>query len=246
MFLFIIFALSNIESMKKNKENLSRWLRSLIDIDLSVKILFIFSLFFIFTIGFKISCLTIDNDEINGILINLSYSIVAAIIFHFIGVHMPHYYKLEVYKTRIDRQIMNMRGAAITTYYTLVNGVSIDGDDFEKISAWLNAEYFSEPVSFMQSNDEITFYQTKVKLRKDRMTEIINFKESLELGFREILVYDDYIGKELLKKIMDVRNSVFFSVMDDFKLDDSIVLDERIYHGFLRNFISIMNRFKCM
>lgn len=219
------------------------WPRCLWSVNWGIKILGAFCLYIIIVIAFDITVLKIGTsvhaESWNSVLLNLSYSIIAAVIFHILVIHFPYFKKKEIYGNRINRQIDYMRSAVFNTCCVDLDYIPVAKDSItdiiKKISLSFKPEYFNTPIRFPEPYDGIMFRGEKVKLDKQNLINVIRLKEKLDVGLETILKYDDYADTKLIDKAVMIKCSTYFHFVDTMT-DDSIIYTEKsTYNSFVKS-----------
>ena len=169
----------------------------------------IISLYIIFTIGlgwfWKIGSFE-NSENINQVLINLSYSYIAGLIFYLLTSSIPRYYTQQkitpIVNTKIAEIYENIE-SCIQTFKKTETKNLISSSNPSVITAMiesediLNTSYYSKIMGFDISNLEF------IKTKKDIIHNLIN----------DILTYKEYLSDNQLENLEHIRSSEVFHLL---------------------------------
>jgi len=230
------------------KTQFSRVVKCLLMIDYRVCILAIISLGIILIIGLDLKSLMLDVEvsqdsakNINGIMLNLSYSIMAATIFYIIVNHVPYYQKWVIYNNIIADRLSRIQVSTMIYSYEATKGKYISEKQIKDVIKSLNPvealnqERIKSPIG--------TFIlDKKMEINKENMFKLINIQKRMQQEITEILKLDNYINSKLLKIIEIINSSKFLSMQNYYSLEnDKYIISENDLKNFIESFCSVIN-----
>lgn len=232
--------------MKRTK--FSQMIKSLLLIDYRVYILATISLVIILIIGLDLKSLMLDIDvsqdsakNINEIMLNLSYSIMAATIFYIIVNHLPYYQKWVVYNNIIANRLERIQIRTKIFSYDVTKEKYISEKQIKDVLEFFN------PVE-APNQERIQFsigtfiLDKKMEVSKDEMLSLINIQKEMKHEITEILKLDSYISNKLLKIIEAINSSRFLSIQDYYSLEnDKYLISEYNLKNLVESFCNIIN-----
>lgn len=220
----------------------SHRVRCFFKIDASIYILGVLASAMIVIIGFDIKHLMFNSllpSEIirntNSIILNVSYSILSAIIFYIIVNHIPYYKKWVIYNNIIIKRIDKIRGQTIYVSFEINSNFNKknQADDIIKFLNPTDATY----QDYIQTNIGTLIYDRKVEIDARKTESFINLNKVIEYEITEILKLDSYINSSLLETIEAINSSQMISILNSCTLtNNKYIISEHDIERFAKSF----------
>jgi len=162
-----------------------------------------------FTIGYSK-----DANIINDILVNLSYSFIAAYLFYLLSVFFPNYVNKRRYtpfiKNKLNLVYENIDACVVSflSYLPENDGINktytIDTINFKELKLLIDNNSFYNPSS----------YNKTLMLNFTNAGFIISIKQKVFSALSEILEYKDYLPSDAIKDIELIRNSDLWHLLN--------------------------------
>lgn len=178
-------------------------------IKISLYILTVFSAYIICTIGLGWFWLigNCDNAErINEVLINLSYSYIAGLIFYILVTYLPNLQAKKTIMPAIKFKIINLQkqiNAFIQTFGTKEDEKLVENITKEQLSQLINQ-------AGMYSN---SFYANMVGYQQNNLQFLNATRSNVYTIISQLIEYKEYMSTEQLIDIEKIRDSTFFHLI---------------------------------
>ena len=145
------------------------------------------------------SCSTINGNAVNNIILALSYSYIAASIFHYVVNVLPHNRRMHLIKPLLNDNLSKLSESIrlsmeVIIPFAAVSNIVYDKEEYAKM--------------FENANLHEDVYYSKEK-------SILNYLEELRLNIRDIsfliLSYREYLNDEQCQYISNIQKSLFIS-----------------------------------
>lgn len=226
------------------KIHISRKIKCLLNIDYRIYILGIISLCIILIIGLDLNSwmlhLNISDrlaKNLNEILLNLSYSIVSAIIFFIIVNHIPYYQKWLVYNRIIIIRLKKIK--RLVAYFSLqVNNDFSFNLRKEDILIFFNPQISSQYT--IEIGKVSLAFLKKVEIEEYKMQQFIKVGKTIQYEITEILKLDNYINSKLLNSIEIINIAASAFNFDSFSsINATCIISEQDLEYLIDNFLEI-------
>lgn len=192
----------------------SKNIRFLLSIDKKVVILGLVSLVLIILISLDFDWFERYVDKTPArIILNLSYSITAAVIFYIIVNHIPYFNKWIIYNEIIVDRLERIRYESIMLSHEVVHDFFNNKEQVNKIIKYLNA-IDSPNQRTIESPTGTLIINKQVEIEEHYMLPFLKLKNIIEDETTEILKLDKYISSETLKDIETIKSSQFISILN--------------------------------
>ena len=189
------------------KRTMGKMIKSILLITtlISLYIIFCVGLDWFWTIGSSSNA-----DKINQILINISYSYIAGLIFFCLVSYLPHRLKIEKFKPIIHSKIddlYNQINACIQTFETVEINNVIESITFEELQEVINnndmynKSFYAISAGYQMNNFKFLSLTTK------RVFVIIN----------SLLEYKEYMTIEQILNIEKIKENSFFHLVGTYE-----------------------------
>lgn len=172
-----------------------------------------------------------NYERINTVMLNLSYSYMAGLIFYLFTSTLPHLVRSKKYEPIIREKEANIYGRLIgcakAAYSPNEDDVAYDKDT---LVAKFENHMMSEPCYY-----QIYSLNKYLQLQRSNITEVIN----------GLLVYADYIQPDELEMLEQIKDSQFFSQISVFQWAEMDTSEQRKKTGeLLYDLIQLTSKFK--
>lgn len=192
----------------------SKNMRFLLSIDMKVIILGFISLALIIFISFDFDWFKGCVDEpLATIILNLSYSITAAVIFYIIVNHLPYFNKWVIYNDIIVDRLERIRIESLLLSHEVVHDFFNNKEQINEIIKYLNA-IDSPNQRIIESPIGTLIIDKQVEIEEHYMLPFLRLKNVIEDETTEILKLDKYISSEILKDIETIKSSQFIYILN--------------------------------
>ena len=172
-----------------------------------------------------------NYERINTVMLNLSYSYMAGLIFYLFTSTLPHLVRSKKYEPIIREKEANIYGRLIecakAAYSPSDDDIAYDKD---MIVAKYESHRMSEPCFY-----QIYSLNKLLQLQRSNITDAIN----------GLLVYADYIQPDELEMLEQIKDSQFFSQISVFQWTEMDTAEQRKKTGeYLFDLIQLTSKFK--
>jgi hypothetical protein len=191
-------------------------------------------LYIILTVGLKLTSPLSDSENVNQVLLNLSYSYIAGLIFYFFVTLFPYLILKYKLKPALDLKLNDLK-MQITSYVRSFNSVEIIDlnnlklADMQKLldtHGMLDRSHYSLMLGTTISNLDF-LNSTKINIFKLVET---------------ILSYRDFLTSTQILELEKIRDSNFFHLIKMGNLPNATILynSKEFKNGFANNFFEII------
>ena len=179
----------------------------------------IISLYVILSVGldwfWKIG--SFDNaDEINQILINMSYSYFAGLFFYILVTLLPFVYKKEKFAPIINDKI--------TTLHSQINACVQTFKDIDDLIKGITKEELSEILNLHGMYDN-SFYANIAGFQSNNFQFLVGTKEKIIEIIESTKTYGEYLHFEQILNIEKIRDSSFLHLVSTYQETPNAILN---------------------
>lgn len=143
-----------------------------------------------------------DPEKINSLLLNLSYSFIAATIFYLLTVVLPDYQR----RIRIEPAINRLKIMIIDDYESSINCFS---DLFQKIDYTRDKNMFISTISQRSLFDETPLSKLTGLNRGNYLSTLSSYHSRVRQTIAALLDYKDFLTSEEIITLEEIRNDTY-------------------------------------
>lgn len=146
-------------------------------------------------------------SRVNDVLLNLSYSYIAGLIFYILVSYLPYVAKKKKYRKIIGlkfKEIKNQIESNIQAFENQKKEYIINNISLDQLTVLVNSKNLLDN----------SFYGNEIGISNPIFSLVSESRKvSLQLS-KEVLLYRDYMSEEEVALIENVRSSAFFRLLD--------------------------------